>query len=88
MAGGGALHSSPAWARMMAEAFDSPIYLLAEAEITARGVALMMRSRLGGIPLDADPPVIDRVIEPEPARARALLAARERQIDLYRRIYN
>lgn len=88
MAGGGALHSSPAWARMMAEAFDSPIYLLAEAEITARGVALMIRCCLDGVPLTAHPPAIDRVIEPEPARARALRRARERQIDLYRRIYD
>lgn len=87
MAGGGALHSSAAWARMMADAFNTPIYLLAEAEITARGVALMMLSRLDGNALHADPPAIDRVIEPEPARARALRRARERQIDLYRRIY-
>ncbi|MDE2638205.1 MAG: FGGY-family carbohydrate kinase [Chloroflexota bacterium] len=87
MAGGGALHSSPAWARMMAEAFDTPIHLLAEAEITARGVALMMRNRLDGIPLDAHPPAIDRVIEPQPIRVRALRRARDRQIDLYRRIY-
>lgn len=88
MAGGGALLSSPAWARMMAEAFDSPIQLLAEAEVTARGVALMMRHRLDGIPLDADRPAVARVIEPEPERVRALRRARERQIDLYRRIYD
>jgi gluconokinase len=87
MAGGGALHSSAAWARMMAEAFNTPIHLLAEAEITARGVALMMRSRLDGKAPQANPPAIDRVIEPEPARARALRRARERQIDLYRRLY-
>lgn len=88
MAGGGALHSSPAWARMMADAFDTPIHLLAEAEITARGVALMMRSSLEGVALDADPPAIEAVIEPEPARVRLLRRARERQIDLYRRIYD
>lgn len=88
MAGGGALHSSPAWARMMADAFDTPIHLLAEAEVTARGVALMMRRSLEGVALDADPPAIDRVIEPEPTRARALRRACERQIDLYRRIYD
>ena len=72
---------------MMADAFNSPIQLLAEAEITARGVALMMRNKLDGVPLDADPPEVEAVIEPQPARARALRRARERQIDLYRRIY-
>ena len=87
MAGGGALQSSPAWARMMADAFDSPIHLLAEAEITARGVALMMRRSLDGLPLDAEQPAIERVIEPEPARVRLLRRARERQLDLYRRLY-
>ena len=87
MAGGGALQSSPAWARMMAEAFDSPIHLLAEAEITARGVALMMRRSLDGAPLDADQPAIERVIEPAPERVRLMRGARERQIELYRRLY-
>ena len=87
MAGGGALQSSPAWARMMAEAFDSPIHLLAEAEITARGVALMMRRSLDGVPLDADEPAIERLIYPESAQVQRMRRARERQIDLYRRLY-
>lgn len=87
MAGGGALQSSPVWARMMADAFDSPIHLLAEAEITARGVALLMRRSLDGVPLDADAPAIERVIAPEPERVRLLRGARERQVDLYRRLY-
>lgn len=88
MAGGGALQSSPAWARMMADAFDSPIHLLAEAEITARGVALMMRRSLDGIPPDADQPAIEQVIEPAPERVELMRGARERQIDLYRRLYD
>lgn len=87
MAGGGALLSSPTWARMMADAFESPIHLLAEAEITARGVALMMRRSLDGPPLDASQPAIESVIKPEPARARLLRQARDRQNDLYRRLY-
>jgi len=87
MAGGGALQSSAAWARMMADAFNAPIHLLADAEITARGVALMLRRSLDGIPLDAERPAIKRVIAPEPDRVRKLRAARERQIDLYRRLY-
>ncbi|MCY4062193.1 MAG: FGGY-family carbohydrate kinase [Chloroflexi bacterium] len=87
MAGGGALQSSPAWARMMADAFDTPIHLLAETEITARGVALMMRRSLDGVTLDAEPPEVERVIEPEPERVRLLQRARQRQLDLYRRLY-
>ena len=87
MAGGGALQSSPAWARMMADAFDTPIHLLAETEITARGVALMMRRSLDGRPLDADQPAVEQVIEPAADRVLLLRRARERQLDLYRRLY-
>jgi len=82
------LGASPAWARMMADAFNTPIHLLAEAEITARGVAMMMRHKLDGVPLAADPPALSTVIRPEPDRVRRLRAARERQIDLYRRLYS
>ncbi|MDE2774693.1 MAG: FGGY-family carbohydrate kinase [Chloroflexota bacterium] len=87
MAGGGALQSSPAWARMMADSFDTPIHLLAEAEITARGVALMMRRSLDGAPLDVVQPEIEKVIYPAPDRVQLLRRARERQLDLYRRLY-
>ena len=88
MAGGGALQSSPAWARMLADAFDTPIHLLAEPEITARGVALMMRRSLDGSPLDADPPAVADVIAPEAERVQLLRRARARQLELYRRLYD
>ena len=39
-----------------------------EEEITARGVALMMRRGLDGIAPDADAPAIEGLIEPEPER--------------------
>ncbi len=87
MAGGGALLASPAWARMMADAFDSPIHLLAEKEITGRGVALMMRQSLDGIPPALAEPALECVIEPEPSRVRRLRQAREKQKDLYARLY-
>lgn len=87
IAGGGALGSSPAWAQMIADAFDAPIHLLAEAEITARGVALLMRNRLDGAPIDADPPQIDRVLHPNPEHVPIFQEARERQLDLYQRLY-
>ena len=88
VAGGGALQSSAAWAQMLADAFDSPLLLLAEAEITARGVALMMLRRLDGVDPAAEPPRIDRVVEPVTKHVSMLRAARERQVELYRRLYN
>ena len=87
MAGGGALDASPIWARMIADAFDAPLNLLAETEITARGVALLLREALDGAPIDADVPRIKQVIYPDPAHVPAYQAARERQLDLYRRLY-
>lgn len=87
MAGGGALRSSPAWAQMIADAFNAPIQLLAEAEITGRGVALLLRNRLHGVPLDAVPPRVNRVLRPNPDHAPVYQAARARQLDLYRRLY-
>ena len=87
MAGGGALRSSPIWARMIADAFDAPIHLLDEAEITARGVALLLRQRLDGIALDADAPRVSRILRPKGRHVSAFRAARERQLDLYRRLY-
>ncbi len=88
MAGGGALQSSAVWAQMIADAFDSPLQLLAEAEITARGLALMLRRSLDGEALAQRPPQVSRVIQPDPAGVASLRAARERQIDLYQRLYS
>ncbi|MCY4147318.1 MAG: FGGY-family carbohydrate kinase [Chloroflexi bacterium] len=87
LAGGGALNASKAWAQMLADAFDCPILLLAENEVTARGVALMMRQSLDGVALDAEPPQISRVAQPEPKRVAMMRAAREQQSELYRRLY-
>ncbi len=87
MAGGGALQASAAWAQMVADAFDSPLQLLAETEVTARGVALMMRRSLDGADPAAEPPSIGRVVAPDPGGASLLRAARERQVELYRRLY-
>ncbi len=87
MAGGGALQASPAWARMIADALGCPMQLLAEPEVTARGVALLMRQRLDGIALDADPPAVSAVIQAQPARVARMRAARKRQIALYHKLY-
>ena len=77
MAGGGALEASPIWARMIADAFESPLRLLAESEITARGVALLLRQALDGIALGyrsaASPTAI---VEPRPAHVPLYRQAR------------
>lgn len=87
MAGGGALRSSPIWAQMIADAFDTPIHLIDEDEITARGVALLLRQRLDGVALDADAPRVSQIARPKAPHVRAFRASRERQLDLYRRLY-
>lgn len=85
--GGGALSASPAWAQIICNALNRPLHLLAESEVTARGVALMVLHALDGVPLDAYPPRIAQTLTPDSTAAARLAAARERQIDLYRRLY-
>ncbi len=87
MAAGGALQASAAWAQMIANAFNAPIHLLAETEITARGVALMLRHRLDGAALDATPAKVRRAVQPNPKHVRLFQAARARQVELYQRLY-
>ena len=87
MAGGGALQASPAWARMIANAFDAPLHILAETEVTARGVALMLRHSLDGLHLADSKPRVSAVIQPEPAAVAAMQGARDRQVELYQRLY-
>ena len=88
MAGGGALESSGVWAQMISDAFDSPLQLLAETEVTARGVALMLLRSLDGASPADQPPLINRVVQPDPSAVANLRAARERQSDLYQRLYS
>ena len=87
IAGGGGLQASPTWTQMIANAFNTPLQLLAETEITARGVALMMRHYLDGIALDDAPAKIHRVVRPNPNHVGLFRAARARQLELYRRLY-
>ena len=86
-AGGGALQSSAVWPQMISNAFDSPLHLLAEDEVTARGVALMLRRCLDGGALSDQPPRISRIVQPEPAGVERMEAARQRQTELYKRLY-
>jgi gluconokinase len=86
MAGGGALHASPVWAQIVANALDHPLHILTESEPTARGVALLALKALGE-PRTDTPPRIARVVEPQPEQAARLREARDRQVRLYRQLY-
>lgn len=88
MAGGGAIQSSLAWTQMLANAFDAPIQMLAEPEITARGVALMVRHSVDGIALDDTPPKLKTAVEPQSEDVKIFQSARERQMRLYQRLYD
>jgi gluconokinase len=50
VASGGALHASPAFARIVADAVGRPLRLRPEGEETARGAALVALERIGAIP--------------------------------------
>ena len=66
VAGGGALHASPTWARMIARALGRRMVLTAEAELTVRGAALVVLERIGAISdaMAAERPAVTAV-EPE-----------------------
>ena len=85
VASGGALHASPAWARMVADALDRRVVLAAEREATARGAAVVALERLGWIPgLRAAAAVEGETFEPDPLRHARYRAARARQEALER----
>jgi gluconokinase len=82
--GGGAMQSSPFWAQIMANAFNRPLYLVDEPEVTARGLAALIINRLD----IARNVQIKQHFEPHPEAVYILRAARERQTALYNRFYS
>jgi gluconokinase len=84
--GGGALVASPAWAQIIANALNRPLHITQDAEITARGVALLALAAIRACSLSSYPPAIAYIIEPNPIAAEKFLSARERQIALYRKL--
>nr|WP_240806554.1 FGGY family carbohydrate kinase [Polyangium spumosum] len=86
-AGGGALHASPDWAQMFADAMQTPVYLMGE-EATLRGAAMLLLEALGKGALDVFAPRVSRIFEPRAEVAEVVRAAKERQIELYRRLYS
>lgn len=86
VAGGGALHASPAWAQIIADALERPLHIVASSEVTARGAALLAYHAIGLCELGDFPPTMARVVEPRPDAVEILRFARERQVELYERM--
>jgi gluconokinase len=86
-AGGKALHQSRAWAHMICNAFNRPLALLDEPEVTARGVALLLMQWLDGANLALYPPRVHTILSPVPAAAARMAEARARQTRLYGLMY-
>ncbi|MDI1452071.1 FGGY family carbohydrate kinase [Polyangium sp. 6x1] len=86
-AGGGALSASPAWAQMFADAMQTPVHLMGE-EATVRGAAMLALAARGLGTLDALSPSPSRIFEPRPEVEGVYRAAKERQIELYRKLYS
>jgi gluconokinase len=85
VATGRALLASPGWIQLCADAFGRPVVASAVPEGSARGVAVHALERLGA---DADPAPVGRVYEPDPERTELHAAARERQRELYERLFS
>ncbi|MCC7205912.1 MAG: carbohydrate kinase, partial [Anaerolineae bacterium] len=83
MAGGGALAAWPGWVQTIANALNRPIHHLADAEITARGAAILALRALGRASLADFPPAVERTVHPNPAHAALMQKALARQAALY-----
>lgn len=86
--GGGAALASPIWTQMICNAINRPVQLVQEAEPTAHGVALILAYVVDGIPLSAYLPASAHTFMPQPENVMRMKAASERQINLYRRLYD
>jgi sugar (pentulose or hexulose) kinase len=84
VATGHALLASPHWIQVFADVLDLPVTASGVEEGSARGAAVHVLERLGAEP---DPAPLGRVYEPDAARTEIYAAARERQRELYERLY-
>jgi gluconokinase len=84
VATGRALLASPAWIQLCADVLNRSVTASAVPEGSARGAAVYALELLGAEP---DPAPLGRTYEPDPRRAEIYAAARERQRDLYRRLF-
>lgn len=80
-ADGGALHASPAWARIFADALGRPLRLAAEREVTSRGAALLAGRALGLAALGGaeSSSAADTVLAPDRRAHARYLRARTRR---------
>jgi gluconokinase len=80
VASGGSLGRSPAWRRMIADAFGHPVHWSSESEATSRGAAVLALHALGAIDgVDSVRRPLGDVVAPDPARHARFQAARARQ---------
>jgi len=86
MASGGALAASVVWAQMMADSLARPLFVVG-GETSARGVAILRLSHLHGSSWSDLPPKIVDELQPHPPAVEKYQQARERQRNLYRRLY-
>jgi gluconokinase len=84
VATGHALLSDPDWIQLCADVLERPVTASAVAEGSAHGAAVYTLERLGAEP---DPAPLGRTYEPDAHRVERYQAARERQRDLYRRLF-
>jgi gluconokinase len=84
VATGHALLASDRWTQLCADVLGRPVTASGIAEGSARGAALHALERLGAEP---EPAPLGRKYEPDPARNAIYAEARERQRDLYRRLF-
>ncbi|MCB0150502.1 MAG: hypothetical protein KDE01_23000, partial [Caldilineaceae bacterium] len=84
VASGGALTASPVWQQILADVLNRPVAALHETELSARGTALLALRALGIITtLDALPPAVAQVTQPDAGRHAAYQAALAEQERLY-----
>ncbi|HSC51124.1 MAG TPA: gluconokinase [Gaiellaceae bacterium] len=84
VATGHALLQSEWWMQVFADALGRPVVASDVAEGSARGAAVHALERLG---LQAEPAPLGRRHEPDAERGQVYAAARERQRELYRRLF-
>jgi gluconokinase len=84
VATGHALLSDPPWIQLFADVLGRPVTESAVAEGSARGAAVHALERLGAEPDEAP---LGQAYEPDPRRTGIYAAARERQRDLYERLF-
>jgi gluconokinase len=85
VATGHALLATPDWIQLCADVLGRPVTASAVAEGSARGAAVHALERLGA---DPEPAPLGKTYEPDPERTELHAEARERQGELYRRLFN